>query len=94
MLANSLPLSDWRISGYPCIKTWAIAFLNIIASLFLNGIAQACSEKRSTQVCKYGDLFIESNKFKIIEIKFKYLIIINEYSSSNWKIWRRLDYCL
>ena len=39
LLTNSLPLSDWRISGYPCIKTWAIAFLTVIASLFLIGIA-------------------------------------------------------
>ena len=52
MLTNSLLLSDWKISGYVCIKTWAIAFLTAIASLFLIGITQAYFEKWSTKVSK------------------------------------------
>ena len=52
LLTNSLPLSDWRISGYSCIKTWKIAFLTAIVSLFLIIIAQAYYEKWSTQVSK------------------------------------------
>ena len=52
MLTNSILFSDWKISGYPCMKTWTITFLTVIAYLFLIGIAQAYFEKWSTQVSK------------------------------------------
>ena len=52
LLTNSFLVSDWRISGYSCIKTWAITFLTVIASLFLIWITQAYFEKRFTQISK------------------------------------------
>ena len=48
LLTDSLPLSDWRISGYPCIKTCAIAILTVITFVILIRIAQVCFEKWST----------------------------------------------
>ena len=56
LLLNSFTLSVRNISGYSLIKTWAIAFLTVIACLFLIGIAQAYFEKWSIQVHKYLNL--------------------------------------
>ena len=52
LLSNSLQLTDLIITWYPCMKTWSIAFLTAIASLFLIGTTQAYFEKLSEQVSK------------------------------------------